>query len=320
MEPRHSMTGYAIVVAIGLVLLAGAGLADVAMSVAVGLFLVGAAFDGGYRLLVRRSAPAGRRIPNHRRRLDVWVRAQWIGASLAGLAAALLSSAAGAEPLEHAGRLVDTLLVGLVTASIGIFLSSLVDWYLILPRVSGIAGPAPCEKPGQERWRYVTCIWYFHRALATAIVYGVAVGIPAFMGSTTSGNESGAWFGVATGIAAVAGVFLRESFRAGWHAFNPPVHVGDLIHARVEDDSDDDVAERWRRAYVVDVSLQGAKCKLLADGRYAGERFASKHDAMVSNETLPRRKVAAGAATPLCTGESCCGVNWYCRRNPAAHD
>ncbi len=311
------MTGKAVAVAAALGLLAALGMAETAGWMALGLLVTGVVLDTAYRRARHLGKRGGRPCPDHRRQLDRWVRSQWIGAGLFGVVLAQLGSATDIAALASAGRLAEALAVAAFAASAGLFISGLVDWYVILPRVSGIAGPAPCETAGPELWRYVTGIWYFHRAAAIAIAYAAAVGVPAYMGATASSLAAGAaWLSVAVAIAVGAGYLLRETFRTGWRAFDPTVYVGHQVYA--EDGNEDELYELRKRAYITDLSLHGAKCKLLHDCRYTGPKFASKHDLIFANEELPLRKVTV--PHPLCPYSRCSGVNWYCRHNPAAHD
>lgn len=76
---------------------------------------------------------------------------------------------------------------------------------------------------------------------------------------------------------------------------------------------------RRQRAYVVDVSIQGAGYKILDGGRYRRGRFTDKSDGNVPNHKLPNAKAPRMTGPPICA-EGCTGVNWYCRCNPRAHE
>jgi len=47
------------------------------------------------------------------------------------------------------------------------FVSGLVDWYYIRPRLDGVFGTPPCRSAGTAHWKRVTRRWYLHRAIAT---------------------------------------------------------------------------------------------------------------------------------------------------------
>lgn len=320
MEPRRSMSVFAVAVVLALLLLALAGFATAAAwtSAAV-LVLAGLLFLESRRLL-GNGKRSGRETPPHRVELDHIVLVQWTGAGLLGLAIGVAGALSGFAPLADAGNLVDALIVGYAIGAVGVFFSSLIDWYVILPKVSGLAGPAPCESAGASRWKYTTDIWYLHRSAATALVYLAGTGVPAYMGGTSTGSGIIAWGVVSVIVATVAGYFFRAMFLAGWYGLNPPILVGDQIYVYVAEDGDGDVAMRRRRAYVVDVSLQGAKYKVLHEGRYCGGRFVDKGDGNVPNHKLADAKARRNDSSPLCPKGHCTGVNWYCRHNPKAHD
>ena len=257
------------------------------------------------------------------------MRTQWIGAGAVGLFVTLGLDLAGAAPLTDTGRLVRTLIVGATIAALATFASSLVDWYWILPRVSGVVCFAPCEQPGREQWSAVTSIWYFHRAASTAFVSLAVAGVPLYMlDNAQAGHGVAFWLLVSGGVGALAAGYDRQVPRALWYAFNPPVHVGDRVRTRVQDDDDPDSDDEiMRNVYIVDVSLQGAKYKLLDEAKryespYAGrpvaERFASKYDGSFRPLRLPRLR-RLEVAEPFCAKRECTGLNWYCRNNPRAH-
>ena len=314
------MSAFASVVVAAIALLAMADLATAAIWASVGLAVLAGWFFVESRRLLARGARTGRTVPPHRASLDKIVLVQWVGASFLGAVAGLACTTYDFAPLAGANRFVDTLIVGITVGAIAVFLSSLVDWYVILPKVSGLAGPAPCECAGGARWKYTTDVWYFHRAAATALIYLAATGIPSYMGGTSKGSGIVAWGIVAVIIATAGGYFFRAMFLAGWYAFNPPILVGDQIFVNVAEEGDGDVAVRRRRAYVLDVSLQGAKYKVLHDGRYVGGPFIDKDDGNVPNHKLPGSKAPRKEGEPLCGKKRCTGVNWYCRFNPQAHD
>jgi hypothetical protein len=318
MEPKHSMSAYAVASVIALTLLSLMGLTRTAMWTSLGLLAAAAALAAESARLLTNGRRLERVSPPHRQRLDRLVLGQWIGAGLGGLAVGLACAHFDLKPLDNCSSLVGALIIGALVGVLGVFLSSLVDWYVILPKVSGLAGPAPCEKSEGEMWKYTTCFWFFHRAMATALVYLVLVGIPTYMGNISSGSALVAWAVVATLIALVAGYFCRGMFLAFWFAFNPPLLVGDNVLVNVAEEGDWDVRLKQHRAYVVDLSLQGAKYKILDEGRYVRGRFLSKDDGQIPIQLLGAAKAPRTSKPAPCAG-ACSGVNWYCRHNPEAH-
>jgi hypothetical protein len=173
-EPRQSMTRYAGALIAVLLVRVVTGGAAVAAFAAAAVLLAGLILEAGYRIGLHGAA--ARPVPTHRRDLDRIVRLQWGGAGMAGVvlvAAAGLLDLGSIDPHRFLGAVIT---LGLI-AIVAIFISSLIDWYWILPRVSGILRPAPCEATGGQLWARVTGVWLFHRAVATLIVTGSLTGL-----------------------------------------------------------------------------------------------------------------------------------------------
>ncbi len=310
MEPRYSMTAYSVAIGVALVLLSARGFAVAAAGIAVGVLVIALALEASY--MVRRQAD---RVLDHRRNLDRVVRAQWAGIALVGLAVAGLGAMTEASPLSDAGALLATAVVGLAVAAPAVYVSSLVDWYWILPKIAGMVGEAPCERTGGKMYAGVTKIWLFHRAAATTIVTFVLAGVPGFMATTTSdGTEGSAW--VILGSALAIGFNsvndgITQAFR---YAFNPRIYVGDVIRVR----TDPEKAE-LHDAYVVDVSIHGLKYKPIAAVPANDPRFLDEGELMHNHE-IERIRRSSGAAPPCPGIGSCRAVNWHCFRNPVAND
>ncbi len=49
------------------------------------------------------------------------------------------------------------------------FLSSLIDWYYIRPRLDGVVCEPPCRTSMHHGWRRVTRVWFIHRAVALGL-------------------------------------------------------------------------------------------------------------------------------------------------------
>ncbi len=324
MEPRRSMSRYAAIVAIAFVVRGLTGGAGPIGYAGAAVLLTGAILDGGYRIAVHRGE---RSIPAERATLDRIVRAQWIGAGLAGLATAVAVDRLGVGTLSPADDTLGLFLNAVVTAvTIGIaaiFVSSLIDWYWVLPRISGVVRKAPCEQAGGQQWARTTGVWLFHRGVATTAVAGCLYGVFLYMGSRDQGSSRGTWYIAGTIVATATLAFLAAASRALWLGLNPRVQVGDRLDVH------------GRSCHVVDVSLQGAKYVELdelggrrrthaveeAIAERAAERedagFVQKEDGSISLEDFGRFR-RDGAATPCADG--CREVNWYCHRNPRAYD
>lgn len=295
------MTAYAVITAVGLILLSIVGSRE-ALSFATGcLGVTSLVLYITFRVYISRST---REVPPHRRRLERFVLPQWLGATSVGLAAILVPVILGVGTVQ-ASRAVEALVGGLVIGSLAIFLSSLVDWYWILPRVSGLNGQAPCEVWGSQRWSRLTSVWLFHRAVATLVVCGVITGLVLYLGAGTSKDAHTAWTIAGGIIGAVLLIFNRDALIALAYSLNPPRHVGDLLKVDTQ------------AAYMVDISLQGAKYKLLEGTDFVNKPFMNKADDQVGLWELRHRGCVTGSQPPC--AKRCTGVNWYCRNNPDAH-
>lgn len=142
------MTGYALFLVAATLLFVASN-----YSGAIVAWLGGAIFFFGLILRGRLwKITHGYDVPLHRRRLDHLVVAQWGVAGVGTLAVGLLSHPLAYRPLAHANPFVHALVIGGLIISSGVFLSSLIDWYWILPRLAGLGGySAPCEDSGSEQ-------------------------------------------------------------------------------------------------------------------------------------------------------------------------
>ena len=326
------MTCYASGLAVLWLGLALTGRADVAAGLAIIVLGTGLTLRRAYRQrLDKAEARRPRKCPDahlddcepprHRARLDKVVLSQWLASSAGGAVSAVGVWVAGGPPF-HAGDLVQALTVGASVALTAVFCSSLVDWYWILPRIGGIGGPAPCEDPGGEQWKYPTAIWLFHRGAATTLVVAVIAGVPIYL--IAQAHDPGTAAVLAAVAAALGGAVALINTRgiaALTHAFNQPIYVGDTIYVDHPGERENDPRVR-RRAYVVDVSIQGLKYKLLVGDKYEGPAFVRKGHGPVDRDDEVRAIEVdrpEGPAVAPCR-EGCSGVNWYCRCNEHAYD
>jgi hypothetical protein len=294
------MTRYAGVLVAVFVVRVVTGGAAVAAFASGAVLLAGLILEVGYRIGLRGTS--SRPVPAHRRDLDRVVRLQWLGAGMAGVVVVVAAALLDADSIDPHRFLDAVITLGLI-AVVAIFVSSLIDWYWILPRVSGILRPGPCEATGGQLWARVTGVWLFHRAVATLVVTGSLTGLCLYMGQTGPDDGKPVWFIVGTVIAAATLWFNSQSLRALQLAFNPKQHVGDLLDIH------------GRKSYVVDVSLQGAKYMLVAAPR---TEFVTKRDGSFALEDLGRFDPAEDTEAP-CSVDVCAKINWYCRCNPKAH-
>jgi hypothetical protein len=300
------MTGYTVSLAAALFALAARGFPLTAGIIALSVSVTGAALDLVY--IRRRVRP---RLAPWRTTLDKIVRRQLLAIGALGLAIILVGETTGYHPFGDASVSVKAIIVGAVIGVGTVYVSSLIDWYWILPRISGTTGPAPCEHAGSERWAGLTNVWFFHRAVATSVVIGILAGVPAYIAGN-SGSNGTAWALLGAALA-VGYSSVNTGVRAALEfAFNAPLHVGDTIRVRANPE-DGFLSD----AYVVDVSIQGLKYKLL-DGPDGRPRFVNKGEPLTMQELTKTRR----SQTPRspCPGPAQCkAINWYCHRNPRAN-
>jgi hypothetical protein len=324
-EPRVSMTGYTIAIVAGLILLALGGYASAGLWSGLGIGAVAGLLHLTY-LIQRRAARrmpeeyaerrGGRLVPEHRRRLDRWVLGQWVAVVIAGAGIAEILRRADVAPFDDVGLVLEVLVIGWTVLWTGVYLSALVDWFVVLPKLSGIACPAPCERPGRQRWAGVTAIWCFHRGAARLLVPAVMIGCPTVIGAITDVPAGQAISFAIAGVLAVSLAHLEvEGKDALTYGLNPTWHVGDTLW--LIEETTDSVARR--PAFLLDIAAEGGKFKYLdASGHYTRARFKDKHDGdTVTLKELGHRKLLEDAPAPC--GDSCTGVNWYCWNNPLAH-
>lgn len=124
------MTAYALGGLALLLILSGTNRPEVAAALAGATVVTGALLHYSYRASTR-----GHELPSHRRTKDLLVLVQWTLSGGVAFALGFALALAGAEGLDI-GRIAGAFTVGVSAALLAVFLSSLVDWYVILPRES----------------------------------------------------------------------------------------------------------------------------------------------------------------------------------------
>lgn len=274
-------------------------------------------------------------IPAHRERLDHIVAGDAHTAFAIGLAVSATAVGFSVDPIDI-GVPAGTPILAATTVMV-IYLSSLVDWYIILPRISGLLGARPC-KPGTgepttfpSTWRETTRWWYVHRIAAAltlrfGLAYAVAIAVSSIVGWAVAVRIVGG--------AVVAGLlssYWQAIPAAVWEAGHPNAIVGQTIRHRA---TKREVWKEFRignarlsipgrrrtvgppdlREYVFDVSVEKIQVVPVAN------REPPKGP--IKFEKRPRQiklRDATGCedAEPF-TGcnERCSGINWYCIENP----
>lgn len=238
MNPFPTVTIQALGAMAALLLLAVFGWETAALALAGLVFAAGLCLDALYTRQQRTIAPEVRSAS--RRRSDRLMRCVYLLAGLLPVATA--AGLHAARVADAPSPLVTTLLLIVSIAACLILISSIVDWFWILPRVTGLVRLPPWASPGDPAWRGVTSLWLFSRSV-TALVLSLSAGaIPLVVAGATSGATRSAAYAIA-GVLVAAALPSNNGLRM---ALNPPVSIGDLL--QLEDGS----------ALVVDISLQGA--------------------------------------------------------------
>jgi len=324
MSPLPYIRAQVIVLAVLLAAAAILGASITAASCAVVTSASAFALAAKYR---RDLATMGASIPSHRARLDSVVSGDaWAALAPTGLLVAL-SFVFPVEPSSGAADAAAAAAGYLTIAAAAIYISSLVDWYVILPRISGQLGPRPCRDPDPgfpypHSWKEVTRWWYIHRIAATLvfrflIAWALAAAIGEIAGVGTAAKFLG---GLIMGIFAT---YLSTVSAAVFEAAQPKLLVGQTVNVRARPRR-----QRWPpftrihppdlrgRQYVVDVSLEGVHLTGAA-AREADPlpppRFVRDADrlplANLDSSKLAQREFSG------CVGR-CSGINWYCVENP----
>jgi hypothetical protein len=302
------MTFYSVALVAGLAALAGRGFPGAAAGVGLFVSVVAASLDAGYVASRRKE-----RVLGHRRRLDRIVRRQWLAVATLSTGIAVGVSELDQAPLDPTDPFVRAVVVAVVVCSVAIYISSLIDWYWLLPRISGLVGPAPCERVGTDRFAGITRLWLLHRAAAALVVTFALVGLPGYVAASTHGTATVAWIILGSALAIGYSSVTRNAVRAFRHALNPRIRVGDLIRVRVDPED-----ATLQDAYVVDVSLQGCRYKSLADIKRPCPTFLDKGQ-LLSIDEMARTRRSRHPTAPCPNVASCRAVNWYCFRNRQAH-
>lgn len=335
MSPIPYVRAQVIVLAI---LIAGAGAFDAAEIAASGglaalVWLLG--LREKYRWdLVRVGATS---VPAHRARLDRVVARDALVTVLPATLFAALFATGIAHPLSGHDA-VHGATLALALAAIVVWGSSLVDWYLILPRISGQLGYRPCRASEEEEsfpfpwtWKEVTRWWYVHRIAGTlAFRLGLSAAIAAVLLAVTGLElvaHAAAWivmlmFGAYAVMALIRGGILAKQVGQGGHV-KGIVGQTVTIERRAGRRS---WLRPWRRVnalridgrhYIVDVALESIQLANVEPREVA--ELPERVDFEDDFDSVPIAEVdAIRQASPKFSGcrGRCSGVNWYCIENP----
>lgn len=277
----------------------------------------------------------------HRERLDRIVAGDAQTTFAVGLTASALLTAFAVKAPQIGLAPATPVLAALAFA--GVYLSSLTDWYVILPRISGMLGMRPCRPEGGKHpsfpktWRETTRWWYIHRILgALSFRFGLAFALSLTVKKylPLPGEAT-----VVTG--AVLGAFtayMASVPRAVLEAAHTKVVVGRTIRRRetgrvpltlfswgqrtfnVPGLKRVRVGPAGPREYVFDVALEGFEVVLAKPRERAvpltddEEIIYERHPLRLSLKDVPSCEPAESRFTG-CDGR-CSGISWYCIENP----
>jgi hypothetical protein len=341
MSPEPYVRGQAVVLGILLVALALVG------AQAEGLGCAGGAAFAAWALARKyksdRAASRTTEVPQHRERLDHIVAGDARASIGIGLALNGFAMASDPDAIGVAGSVRSVVLAVTVVWAL-VYLSSLVDWYVILPRISGQLGARPCRAAGEagwstfpRTWRETTRWWHIHRIVAAfgftfGLTYAITLGLAGvidlqfgerLVASAAMGGFA-AYRKAIPGAIAQAGhpelvvgqtVRLRETRRKTlWQVKRGPVLL------RIPSWKREPVGPPKEREYVMDVAIESVQVVPAAP--------REKPDALrrLGYAREPRKVrlgdvAGAGPARKPFEGcrETCSGINWYCIENPECY-
>lgn len=250
--------------------------------------------------------------PPHRERLDLLVAGDARASLLAPLVLGAFAIVMSPTVPRVAPYVLDAVATGAFVGVV-VYSSSFVDWYLILPRLSGMLGPRPCRQDGDFKtfprtWREVTRWWYGHRIVADfVLVYGAALAV----GMVVAGlaGASSPWMDFAfTAVFGTVGAYRKALGPAAKEWMHPRLIVGRTVSSRFGD-----------RRYVFDVAIEGVQ--LVPAEKFEGRAEQMFPDQRPEYERHPERVPLdsvdeMGDADPYAGCQRrCAGISWYCIEN-----
>ncbi len=219
------------------VVLAGLLIASAIFGASLLAILCASGIAAGALLLNRRYqhdvAVAGASVPHHRASLDEVVAADAVAAIAPATLLCIVSLVVGLAPSGDPAATARVAVSFLAIAAAVIYLSSLVDWYVILPRVSGQLGAKPCRDrdphfPFPHSWKEVTRWWYIHRIVATlAFRFLLAAAIATVLGQFIgAGEEARILAGLILGVFAT---YFSTLSSAVFQGAQPKILVGETV-------------------------------------------------------------------------------------------
>jgi hypothetical protein len=250
--------------------------------------------------------------PPHRERLDLLVAGDARASLLPPLVLATFIVTTPASPLEVSSYLTNAVAVVAVVALV-VYGSSFCDWYVTLPRMTGMLGLRPCREEGRFKtypstWREVTRWWYLHRIIAAfVLVYGLALALGMVAAGLTGATSP--WVDLSfTVVLGTFGAYRKTLWPAVKEAAHPRLIVGNTVCSRFGE-----------RRYVYDVAMEGVQ-------HVSADKFEQRAEQMLpdqkpefedSPERIPLTNVDEMKDALRYSGcdRRCAGISWYCIEN-----
>jgi hypothetical protein len=281
-------------------------------------------------------------VPEHREKLDRDVSFVPLLTIVPATLFAALVLFGRLDPIEGKDAIRGIAIALAPTAAV-VWGSSLVDWYLILPRISGQLGPRPCRAAEEEEWfpfpwtwKEVTRWWYIHRAVAALAFHlgssaAIAAAVVSLTGFELLGHAVAGFvmlmFGAYALLAVLRGSTLAKEVAQAGHAKGI---VGQTVTVERRAGQRHPL-QFWRklpalemdgrRRLVIDVALESIQ---LADVRPRESarpstplRFEKNFDSVRLADVDAIRQ--ANSKFSGCS-DRCSGINWYCIENPRCFD
>jgi hypothetical protein len=255
---------------------------------------------------------AGETVPLRRDRLDILVAGDARASLLPALVLACFVVIFKPTPPAVAPYVLDAVATVAVVAA-AVYASSLFDWYLILPRMSGLLGVRPCKSKGEppgwpNTWRKVTRWWYVHRIVAAFVfVYGLALALGLVASGLTGASSTWVEFAFAA-VLGTFGAYQRAILPTVKEIGHPRLIVGRTYASALSP-----------RRYVFDVSIEGvdlvpvAKYEERATEAVPAEGIEfEKHPDEINHAQA--RELTSAAPYVGCE-HRCAGISWYCIEN-----
>jgi hypothetical protein len=324
MSPLPYVRGHAVALATLLIASGILGASLLSLLCALGSSAGAALLSMRYRHDV---ATTGAPIPPHRAKLDQVVANDAVAALAPATLLIVVSAVVGPSLNGDAAATARVATGFLVIAAAAIYLSSLTDWYVILPRVSGQLGPRPCRDrdprfPFPHSWKEVTRWWYIHRIVATLVFrFLLAAAIAAVLGQFIGfGEEAKILAGLVLGVFAT---YVSTLSSAVFQGAQPKVLVGEtvIVEPRPRRQwwppfSKIHPPELDGRQYVIDVSVEGIHLTAATPRERPDlpkPRFVREAD------RLPLVNHDSARLSPnefSGCAHRCSGISWYCIENP----